>query len=325
MDQLFIDENLTEESKKYVIGFYQSNDPKSLFKTEMKLIRQYREKLAEEINKNSPYESHLNVSELFVENEHDGYRIPITKYETKNNPENQRIILFIHGGGYCLGSTTTYHLTTSALASQTNSIVFSVNYRLSPEHKIPTHLNDCESALKWIIKNKASISSAKSELGIIGDSAGGQMAAILGHRFRNELNFQILIYPIVHHGGIYDSYKKFTSHCYMLIPEVLKYLAELSVDKNETNESLEKIKKTISVIDYEDFRDLPNCLIIAAELDPLVDDSIHYHQKLIKNSINCDIKILKGLVHGYFSYPHIFKEAFGQTLGFINDFLSKNS
>ena len=171
--------------------------------------------------------------------------------------------------------------------------------------------------VEWALENKAQIGTSNSKLGLCGDSSGGTLSAILAHDFKEQIDYEILIYPSVNFGGLYQSYKEFSKECYILVPEVLNYFVK-NLGENPT-----QFASQLSPIKYENFSKLSKCLIIAVELDPLIDDSKHYYQKLKQENIECILKIINGVVHGYFSSPLVFKNAFAETSNYIHDFFTK--
>ena len=112
-------------------------------------VRDMINKLSEEkINKADL--SHLNIKEYLVPNIYDNYQIPVTTYVPKSVSKNTPIVKFCHGGGWSLFSRKVYHLQIAHLATESNFIWLSIEYRLSPEFKHPTHINDCCSVLKQV-------------------------------------------------------------------------------------------------------------------------------------------------------------------------------
>ena len=118
----------------------------------------------------------------------------------------------------------------------------------------------------------------------------------------------------MNYGATYDSFKEFTSECYILVPEVLEYFVKKIGDNHEEQ------AKHLSPIKYENYAKLAKCLIIAAELDPLVDDSKHYYAKLQAENVESSLHVISGIIHGYFSLPLIFKQAFALTEQYVVDF-----
>lgn len=108
--------------------------------------------------------------------------------------------------------------------------------------------------------------SATAQIGVAGDSAGGQIAALLSHEYKSRIDFQILIYPCVHLGCHLPSNDEFSSECHFLIPQLINYFGTNYLESVEMANT-----ELVSPILRKDFTNLPPCLIVIAELDPLVD------------------------------------------------------
>ena len=182
-----------------------------------------------------------------------------------------------------------------SLASNTNSVWLSVDYRLSPEFKFPIGLNDCKYVLDYVFKNKNEFSTDKAKLGVSGDSSGGHYAALLTNQFHSIIDYQILIYPCVHLGKKYDSQHEFVKDCYIIVPEVIEFFLRNLLDESVLTNNLALLESEfISPIQKESFESLPKTLLIAAELDPLVDHAGKYHEKLKQFNVESELHIIKG-------------------------------
>ncbi|KRX98268.1 Twinkle protein, mitochondrial, partial [Trichinella pseudospiralis] len=112
-------------------------------------------------------------------------------------------IVYIHGGGFVLLNVDSYDLITRHLAKLTNMITVSIEYRLAPEHKFPAAIDDCERAIVYFLRHAHKLYSINSDkVVLVGDSAGGNLAAVVTQRLRNKriqpaLKLQVLIYPVV--------------------------------------------------------------------------------------------------------------------------------
>ncbi|RNA09825.1 esterase [Brachionus plicatilis] len=311
-----LDNRLSEESRAYIVQSFQIARPADILNADLRLVRMLKDHAAIQLKEIVSFED-MDIEDFKVVNPEDGHEIIVRKFIPKKSDKSS-ITVFFHGGGFCLGSIETHNHTVGFLARKTNSIWLSVEYRRCPdEGRYPAPYLDCKSVVEWTIKNKKDLGCEFSKLGICGDSSGGQMASIIAHELKHHLDYQILIYPCVHFSDDYKSVKEFTKECFYLVPEVIEFFT-----KNLTEEP-EKYVNHLSPILYEDFSKLPKCLIIAAELDPLVDHSIFYHEKLVQNDIESYLGILKGTIHGYFSQPLIFKNAFQETEQLIFDFFQK--
>ena len=311
-----IDERLSDESKSFIMQSFKMARPADILNADLRLVRKLKDEIAIQIGKSHIFED-IDIQDVVVMNPIDEYKILVRKFIPKNS-DKKNITVFFHGGGFCLGSIETHNHTVGLLARKTNSVWLSVEYRRCPdEGRYPIPYLDCKSVVEWTIRNKNELGSQFSKIGVCGDSSGGQIASIIAHELKHHLDYQILIYPCVHFSDDYKSAKEFTKECFYLVPEVVEFFA-----KNLTEEP-EKYADHLSPLKYEDFSTLPKSLIIAAELDPLVDHSKVYHRKLVENNIESNLEILKGTIHGYFSQPLFFKNAFQQTEKLIFEFFQK--
>ena len=178
-------------------------------------------------------------------------------------------------------------------------------------------LSDCKTVVEWVLKEKSNLASSKSKIGIIGDSAGGHLSSIITHDFKNVFDYQILVYPCVDLHSKHDSHDEFKHDMYYLVPELLEFFCGNVVeDKNELKQA------HISPILRDDYENMPPTLIIAAELDPLVDNSKIYFDKLKKHGNQVELKIVNGTVHGFFHNGFYLKQAFETSVEYICQFLN---
>ncbi|CAF1014691.1 unnamed protein product [Brachionus calyciflorus] len=312
-----LDQRLSDEAKAFIIQSFKIARPTDILKADLPLVRKLKDDASMTLFKIENFED-LIIEDFIVKNKHDGHEILVRKFVPKNSIENSSITVYFHGGGFSLGSIKTHTHTVGFLARKTKSIWLSVEYRRCPdEGRYPIPYLDCKSVVEWTLENRDILGSDRSKVGICGDSAGGHMASIIAHELKKDLDFQILIYPCVDFSDDYKSAKEFTKECFYLVPEVVEFFT-----KNLTDEP-EKHAGHLSPIMYNDFSHLPKCLIIAAELDPLVDHSRCYHEKLQQNNVECHLEILDGTIHGYFGQPLHFKNAFKRTEELIHDFFHK--
>lgn len=250
----------------------------------------------------------------------NSYNIPIRIFYPKNY--NKKVIVYFHGGGFVVGSIDTYNHICSKIASSTDCMVISVGYSLAPEHKFPKAINECYEVVKYLTINKGINGISFDELILMGDSAGGNLAAVVSLMSRDKKEFevlkQILIYPVTHYDHSENSpfsSVKTNGNDWLLTNKHLNEYFNLYVSTNE-----ELKNPYISPILSKDLSKQPKTLIITAELDPLRDEGIEYGKKLRK--FNNDVKIycLKETIHGFLNYK-IFKKQISETLEYINEFL----
>ena len=220
----------------------------------------------------------------------EGYLIPVrifypnrNIFETKKK-RTRNVMVFFHGGGWVTDSIDSYERICAKLSTATNHMVIAVNYRLAPEFKFPIGLDDCYEVTKTIFKDVEA-----EYITLIGDSAGGNLAAALSLLARDRQEFlphrQILIYPAV--SGDYS-----TSSPYPSVHENGQDYV-LTIGKLQDYTSLYRLKEEDKTNPYyapllaEDFSHQPDTLIITAEFDPLRDEGEVYGKKIKESRELC--------------------------------------
>ena len=240
------------------------------------------------------------------------------------NKDSNKVIFYFHGGGWVIGNVDTYNKVCTRLAKKTGCLVISVDYRLAPEYPFPSAIEDCYGVLKELIVNKKIIDSNFEEIILMGDSAGGNLAAVTSlmtlEKKEFTINKQILLYPVTHYDHSENS--KFQSvkdngNDWLLTNKNMEAYFNLYVkDKKDLS------NKYVSPFLADDLSNQPKTLIIVSEFDPLKDEGIAYGEKLkeFKNSV--ETHIIKDSIHGFFNYS-IFKDKIEETYKYINEFLKK--
>ncbi|CAM2702258.1 unnamed protein product [Rotaria socialis] len=216
--------------------------------------------------------------------------------------------------------------TTKIGVAGTNSLVFvidatktiwiSVEYRLSPEYKFPIWLDDACEATRQILANKNDYGADETtKIGVAGDSAGAVISASICHEIKN-LDFQILI------CGQFDFFHKlpsrteFNHNIFVITRDVLDWFSSNAFRNDD-----DKKNSRVSLLDKESFDSLPPCLFIAAELDPVRDDSYNYKELLEKAGVKTKFVLIKGVVHPFFSIPGIFIKSCQEVIETVQEFM----
>lgn len=241
-----------------------------------------------------------------------------------HDSKDKKLLLFIHGGGWVTESIDNYERICARLASATEHIVVSVEYRLAPEHPFPTGFMDCYAVAKAIYTNRFILNVNPQRITLIGDSAGGNLAAAVSLKARDDGIFkpqrQILIYPAVNND--YSDTSRFQSvkDCgsdYLLTAGKMRDYIDFYAAREE-----DKKNKYFAPLMETDYRNQPDTLILTAEFDPLRDEGEEYGKRLKEAGNYVEVHRIKDALHGYFAlgirYFHV-----QESFELINQFLSR--
>ncbi|MDR1117102.1 MAG: alpha/beta hydrolase [Oscillospiraceae bacterium] len=234
----------------------------------------------------------------------DGYDIPVRIFEPKNKISDQ-LLLFFHGGGWVTGNIDSYSRVCSVLASRTGRAVFSVDYRLAPEHPFPHAVNDCYFVTRELFLNK-SFGLNGDDIILIGDSAGGNLAAAVSLMARDKGEFavknQILIYPSTYNdhtdSSPFPSVRENGTDYLLTSKKICDYMALYCQSPGDI------ASPYFAPLLTETFRDQPRTLIITAEYDPLRDEGEAYGLRLRDYGGYAEIHRMPDALHGFFSLPY---------------------
>lgn len=229
----------------------------------------------------------------------DNNEIKLKIYAPSNQSTSLPALLWIHGGGYIIGSYEENDLLCFDFVEQANCVVVSVEYRLSPETSYPGPLEDCYSALKWMADNSNELNIDVNHLGIAGASAGGGLTAGLSllARDRNypKLAFQMPLYPMINDKNNTPSANEITEG--MVWNQKLNqfgwamYLGDL-VNSDEIPIYAAPARAT-------DYSDLPPTYTCVGQLDPFRSETIDYVMKLAEAGVDVEFHLYPGAFHGF--------------------------
>ena len=209
-------------------------------------------------------------------------------YEESEQAEN--VVLYMHGGGFCIGSVNEFDAPMRKLCKQSGATVVSVDYRLAPEHPFPAAVDDALSAAQWAAANVA----AGKNLYVAGDSAGGNLAAVVAQSVAGtdvNLSGQILIYPGLSGDKEADYLDAFESP--ILTKEDIAYFYDLY--KGDGADS------RFAPMNADLTPELPRTFIASAEYDLLRPEAEMYAEKLEQAGVKVDLREYKGAIHAFFS------------------------
>lgn len=253
----------------------------------------------------------------------DGHNIRVRIYPPRTIGNSTRLLVFYHGGGWVIDDIDRYHKVCRQLAEMTGSYVLSVDYRLAPEHKYPAGLDDCYEVTRQVFASAAKYGIKKRNIILIGDSAGGNLAAAVSLRARDRHEFrvrrQILIYPATAcefgDDSPYLSMRQNGKGCLLTAERMRGYL-DLYL-----NDISQKDDPYVSPIKAASLKGLPETLIITAENDPLRDEGEAFGKRLYNAGGNVRAFRIKNAYHGFFGtdllrHPHA-KEAVSIIMYFL--------
>ena len=214
--------------------------------------------------------------------------------------ENPRgVVVYYHGWGWVIGSIDESDTIARKLAERTSCAVVLVDYRLAPEHPYPTAVDDSYAALEWVGENLAEIADAEAPLIVAGDSAGGNLAAVMAIRARDRggpaIALQALIYPVTDSDFSRPSYAS-PENKLMLTREGMIWFWDHYVP-----ESSRRKEPDASPLHADDLSGLPPAVILTAEFDVLRDEGEAYAERLTEANVPTDLKRYAGQMHGFFS------------------------
>lgn len=215
-----------------------------------------------------------------------------------NDRKDLGLLVFYHGGGWVLGSINTHDDVCRKLALAMGHAVLSVDYRLAPEFAFPEPLNDCIVALRWAHANAAQLGIDATRIAVGGDSAGGNLAAVVANLQPVPLKFQMLIYPVTDATRSSQSYKD-NGEGYRLTAAGMKWFCDHYVSGSIGTPTDPRVSPLFA--DATTLASAPPAIVITAEYDPLRDEGEQYAHRLIEAGVACSLTRYYGQVHGFFS------------------------
>jgi acetyl esterase len=232
--------------------------------------------------------------------------LAIRTYRGSAEP-NQPAIVYFHGGGFVIGSLSSHDGTCRRLAHGTGSTLISVDYRLAPEHKFPGAVEDAYAATCWVAENALALKIDPNRIAVAGDSAGGNLAAVVALLARDRggpaLCHQLLVYPVTDMAFTSESYVT-NGEGYFLTRDMMAWFgAQYLPEGQATNDPM------LSPLYAPDLSGLPPATVITAEYDPLRDEGEAYARKLVEAGVPTDLVRYDGVIHGFFSMNGVIDQA----------------
>jgi acetyl esterase len=205
-------------------------------------------------------------------------------------------LVWFHGGGFVLGSLDSHDGACRALASQSGAVIVSVDYRLAPEHRFPAGVDDAIAATRWVLENGASMGVDPENVAVGGDSAGGNLSALVSLALRGAPRapvFQLLIYPATDLTRSMPSHRLFREGVFLPEKTILWFMERYLPDPSfETD-------PRASPFFAPDLSGLPPALVLTAGFDPLRDEGRAYADRLRAAGVDVEYVCSEGSMHGF--------------------------
>ena len=221
------------------------------------------------------------------------------------------VLVYFHGGGWVIGDLDTHDVLCRELANGSGCAVVAVDYRMGPEHRFPAAVDDCFAAACWVRDNAAKLGLDASRLAVGGDSAGGNLAAVISLMARDQhagqtlpINFQLLIYPATDMRQLTASIQANGKGC-LLEKATMDYFQGHYTGGDETHYTDWRASPALAA----SHANLPPALVLTAGFDPLRDEGIAYAQKLSAAGCKSTHVSFERQIHGFITMGRVIDEA----------------
>jgi acetyl esterase len=208
-------------------------------------------------------------------------------------------IVYYHGGGHVIGSLDTHDLIARNLCAGAEALVASVDYRMGPEHKFPAAVEDSFAALQWVHASAAELGADASRLGVHGDSAGANLAAVVALMARDagapRLRLQSLVYPVADYTMSTPSYEKFASGCGILTREAMAWFQQ-----HYLRSPADAQDWRASPIRASSLAGVAPAIVVTAECDVLHDEGQGYADAMRRAGVAVEYREYPGMIHAFF-------------------------
>jgi acetyl esterase len=240
---------------------------------------------------------------VFAVSDADAGGVPVRIY--RPSPDvGLPVVVYFHGGGWTIGSVEQFDPITRQLANAIGAVVVSVDYRLAPEHPFPAPLDDCRNALEWVAAHAPSFGGDASRLAVMGDSAGGNLAAVCALLARDagapKLAMQVLVYPVTDCVLDTPSYQENGKGYLLTYDDMEWFFACYTAGRADATDW------RISPLRAPDLAGSAPAVVITAEYDPLRDEGDAYARRLAEAGVPVTHLPYDGMIHAFFGLSGAF-------------------
>jgi len=256
----------------------------------------------------------------------DGTHISVYQFDPDNKKADEKLpaVLYFHGGGFVLTYASTHIQSMDYYANAAHCSVFLIDYRLAPKHPFPTPMNDCYESLQWLLQNAKPLSIDESRIAVMGDSAGGALAASIAQKVLDEkittLAGQVLIYPVLDKSCSTESAKNLIK-----VPLFDSVANKKMWEVYLSNYTAGTTPQYASPADRDQLHDLTAAYIETAEFDPLCDEGAVYAKRLEQAGVRVELNETKKTIHGFDAVldSPITQNAFKNRIAFLQSIFEK--
>jgi acetyl esterase len=240
----------------------------------------------------------------------DGPHGPIAMRLYRPAPETSGalpVLVYFHGEGWVIGDLDTHDALCRALANGSGCAVVSVDYRMGPEHRFPAAVDDCLAATYWVRRNAGALNVNPDKLAVGGDSAGGNLAAVIALAARNAgdlpVAYQLLIYPATVQRRVTRS-GAVNGQGLLLTVDSMRYFHDHYIDDDRHDHDWRA-----APLLCDDLGRLPPALVLTAGFDPLRDEGIEYAHRLTQAGNRATLISFERQIHGFITMGKVIDEA----------------
>lgn len=247
--------------------------------------------------------------EVALARDFDANGIPVRLYRPAGSAASQAlpVLVYYHGGGWTIGDLDTHDTLCRDLCNGSGCAVVSVDYRLAPEHRFPAAVDDALAAARWVREKAALLSLDATRMAVGGDSAGGNLAAVVAIAARDAgdlpLGYQLLIYPATDQTWSAPSYVT-NGQGYLLTQDSMRYYRDHYIDRPEALRDWRA-----SPLFCENLANLPPAFVLTAGFDPLRDEGLQYAQRLSEAGTPSTLVCFERQIHGFITMGRVLDEA----------------
>jgi acetyl esterase/lipase len=228
-----------------------------------------------------------------------GGDVPVRVFRPADAAAPAGVVAYFHGGGWCIGSIASFDTLCRALANASGAIVASVGYRLAPEHPFPAAVEDAHAVVRWLGRHADEVGGDPARLAVAGDSAGGNLAAVVARRARDAgappLRLQALIYPVTDAGNATASYRE-SAEGYGLTAASMRRWWRIYLDGADASHP------DCSPLRARDLSGLPPAYVLTVDRDVLRDEGELYARALEAAGVPVTLRRYDDAVHGFFRW-----------------------